>query len=319
MIIRGWRMLVASSLALAVLLAYSVPLRAFPVRKSAGKLRAGTTIVQTEDDDDDRLSGGALAVLLLAIGGAVAGVLYISHPPPGVKHCSSIDVKKPDGNTIRVTNDKSSDTGKPSSNDWTSTIDQNSRIIKLLRDKTSSAGRRMHSEWAGKIDGKFYSVTGDPLLDELSLTMDGRTLAFNARKAGQVVESGNVALSADAKSFTMTTNGVTHVFSAFGNAKITNMGRAPKQAEGIGRLDLRVVDENCNPIKDVRAHLESTLADGYFCESWNTTDERGVAPLPPLHMGKLTLTLTAKGFETQKLPVNAADLDQPVRVVLHKK
>jgi hypothetical protein len=28
------------------------------------------------DDDDDGLSGGALAVLLLAIGGAVAGVLY---------------------------------------------------------------------------------------------------------------------------------------------------------------------------------------------------------------------------------------------------
>jgi len=36
---------------------------------------AGIPTPQTDDDDDD-LSGGALAVLLLAIGGAVAGVLY---------------------------------------------------------------------------------------------------------------------------------------------------------------------------------------------------------------------------------------------------
>ncbi len=36
---------------------------------------AGVPNPQTDDDDDD-MSGGALAVLLLAVGGAVAGVLY---------------------------------------------------------------------------------------------------------------------------------------------------------------------------------------------------------------------------------------------------
>ena len=36
---------------------------------------AGTPNPQTDDDDDD-MSGGALAVLLLAVGGAVAGILY---------------------------------------------------------------------------------------------------------------------------------------------------------------------------------------------------------------------------------------------------
>ena len=36
---------------------------------------AGVPTPQTDDDDDD-MSGGALAVLLLAVGGAVAGVLY---------------------------------------------------------------------------------------------------------------------------------------------------------------------------------------------------------------------------------------------------
>ena len=120
------------------------------------------------------------------------------------------------------------------------------------------------------------------------------------------------------------------VASAFGAASaqtggqqagsdIPNMGRAPKQTDGIGRLDLRVVDADGNPVKGVRADLQSRRSDGFLCESWNWTDARGVAVLPPLHMGKLTLKLSAKGFETQKVVVNAADLDQPVRVVLARK
>jgi len=100
---------------------------------------------------------------------------------------------------------------------------------------------------------------------------------------------------------------------------IPNMGRAPKQADGIGRLDLRVVDEDGNPVKGVRADLQSNRAGGNLCESWNWTDARGVSVLPPLHMGKLTLKLSAKGYETQKLTVDAASLDQPVRVVLRRK
>ena len=100
---------------------------------------------------------------------------------------------------------------------------------------------------------------------------------------------------------------------------VPNMGRAPQQADGVGRLDLRVVDEDGNPLKGVRADLQSHRAGGFLCESWNWTDARGVSVLPPLHMGKLSLKLSAKGYETQKLEVNASDLDQPVRVVLHKK
>ena len=116
------------------------------------------------------------------------------------------------------------------------------------------------------------------------------------------------------------------VVSAFGAAsaqsndsEIPNMGRAPKQADGVGRLDLRVVDEDGNPVKGVRADLQSERSGGFLCESWNWTDARGVSVLPPLHMGKLTLKLTAKGFETQKITVDASSLDQPVRIVLHKK
>ena len=100
---------------------------------------------------------------------------------------------------------------------------------------------------------------------------------------------------------------------------VPNMGHAPKQADGIGRLDLRVVDENGNPVKGVRADLQSHRTGGFLCESWNWTDARGVAVLPPLHMGQLTLKLSAKGYETQKIEIDAASLDQPVRVVLHSK
>ncbi len=115
------------------------------------------------------------------------------------------------------------------------------------------------------------------------------------------------------------------VVSAFGaasaqnNNEIPNMGRAPKQADGIGRLDLRVVDEDGNPVKGVRADLQSERTGGFLCESWNWMDARGVSVLPPLHMGKLTLKLTAKGYETQKITVDAASLDQPLRIVLHSK
>ena len=115
------------------------------------------------------------------------------------------------------------------------------------------------------------------------------------------------------------------VVSAFGaasaqtNNEIPNMGRAPKQADGVGRLDLRIVDQDGNPVEGVRADLQSKRTGGFLCESWNWTDARGVSVLPPLHMGKLSLKLSAKGYETQKLEVNAADLDQPIRIVLQKK
>ena len=99
---------------------------------------------------------------------------------------------------------------------------------------------------------------------------------------------------------------------------IPNMGRAPSEPNGIGRLDARVVDEAGNPVRGVRLKLESTRSDGFFCESWNTTDDRGVAVLPPIHMGRLRLVVKAKGYDDQKLDVNAANLGEPLRITLVK-
>ena len=102
-------------------------------------------------------------------------------------------------------------------------------------------------------------------------------------------------------------------------SEIPNMGRAPKQPDGIGRLDLRIVDEQGNPVEGVRADLQSKRLNGFQCESWNWTNAQGVAVLPPLRMGRLQLTLKAKGYETLKLDVDANALDQPLRVTMVRK
>ncbi|HEX8922241.1 MAG TPA: carboxypeptidase-like regulatory domain-containing protein [Pyrinomonadaceae bacterium] len=98
-----------------------------------------------------------------------------------------------------------------------------------------------------------------------------------------------------------------------------NMGRAPSQPNGVGRLDLRVVDEDGNPVKGAFAKLESERSDGYFCETWNSTNNKGIAVLPPIHMGELTLVIKAKGFQTLKINVPTNSLSEPVRITLHKK
>ena len=98
-----------------------------------------------------------------------------------------------------------------------------------------------------------------------------------------------------------------------------NMGAAPKEANGVGRLDLRVVDQDGHPVENAFAKLESTRTDGYFCESWNKTNERGVAVLPPIHMGTLKLKVKAKGFKTMEIEVPANSLNEPVRITMVKK
>ncbi len=99
---------------------------------------------------------------------------------------------------------------------------------------------------------------------------------------------------------------------------IPNMGKAPDAPNALGRLDARVFDEAGQPVSNVYIKLDSARTDGFFCESWNSTDARGVAVLPPIHMGNLKLTLKAKGYETQKLNLDPATLGEPLRFTLKK-
>ena len=96
-------------------------------------------------------------------------------------------------------------------------------------------------------------------------------------------------------------------------------GVAPTTENGIGRADVRVVDENGRPISDAFVKLESNRTDGFFCESWNNTDELGIALLPPIHMGRLKLKVKAKGYHEEVIFVDRDHLGDPVQVTLHKK
>jgi hypothetical protein len=107
--------------------------------------------------------------------------------------------------------------------------------------------------------------------------------------------------------------------SSSNQSDVPNMGKAPTEPNGIGRLDARVYDEAGNPVRGAYLKLESERSDGFFCESWNSSDERGVSVLPPLHMGNLKLIVKAKGYETQKINVSTASLNEPFRVTLVRK
>ena len=104
-----------------------------------------------------------------------------------------------------------------------------------------------------------------------------------------------------------------------GNSEPPSLGVAPKEANGIGRADVRVFDESGNPIKNAYVKLESTRSDGFFCESWGGTDDHGMIALPPIHMGSLKLKIKAKGYRSQELEVPTSQLGDPVRVTLKKK
>lgn len=96
-------------------------------------------------------------------------------------------------------------------------------------------------------------------------------------------------------------------------------GVAPKTENGIGRADVRVVDEHGNPVSDALVKLESNRSDGFFCESWDNTDAHGITVLPPIHMGTLKLIVKAKGFKKQEIEVPANSLGDPIRVTLRSK
>ncbi len=105
-----------------------------------------------------------------------------------------------------------------------------------------------------------------------------------------------------------------------------SQGVAPKAENGVGRADVRVFDEDGNPIRNAyvklestRSDVESTRSDGFFCESWGDTNDHGMIALPPIHMGSLKLKVKAKGYRPQELDVPTSELGDPVRVTLKKK
>jgi CHAT domain-containing protein/predicted negative regulator of RcsB-dependent stress response len=104
------------------------------------------------------------------------------------------------------------------------------------------------------------------------------------------------------------------------NNEPPNMGRAPKKLDGIGRMDLRVVDENGNPVKGAKGRLSTRRPNGIDCDCWEITNADGRAVLPPIHVGKvLKLEVNAPGFEPLEQIVPAEQLAAPFKVTLKAK
>lgn len=80
--------------------------------------------------------------------------------------------------------------------------------VKVTVDGTNSDGSAAHNEWTGKFDGKDYPVTGDPTSDTRAYKKaSAHTLDMTIKKGGKVTVTGQIVVSADGKSRTVTTNG----------------------------------------------------------------------------------------------------------------
>src|SRR4030095_3445285 len=82
--------------------------------------------------------------------------------------------------------------------------------VKIKSDGIDANGKPIHVEWSGKFDGKDYPVSGDPNSDARSYTkVNERTLATTNKKNGKVTATGQIVISPDGKSRTVSISGTT--------------------------------------------------------------------------------------------------------------
>jgi hypothetical protein len=93
--------------------------------------------------------------------------------------------------------------------------------VKVQSDGIGGDGKPVHVEWSGKFDGKDYSVAGDPNSDTRSYTkVNDRTLTTTAKKNGKVTVTGQIVVSPDGKTRTLTLNGTTPKGKKFKNVAV---------------------------------------------------------------------------------------------------
>jgi hypothetical protein len=93
--------------------------------------------------------------------------------------------------------------------------------MKVKSDGVGGDGKPVHVEWSGKFDGKDYPVTGDPNSDARSYTkVNERTLTTTNKKNGKVTVTGQIVVSADGKSRTLTLTGTTPKGKKFKNVAV---------------------------------------------------------------------------------------------------
>ena len=93
--------------------------------------------------------------------------------------------------------------------------------VKIKADGVDANGKPIHVEWSGKLDGKDFPVTGDPNSDTRSYTkVNERTLTTANKKNGKVRVTGQIVISPDGKTRTVTLNGTTPKGKKFKNVAV---------------------------------------------------------------------------------------------------
>jgi hypothetical protein len=95
-------------------------------------------------------------------------------------------------------------------------------MVKVTVDGVDKDGKAEHNEWTGKFDGKDYPVTPSTgFADARSYTkVDDHTLNMTLKKAGKVVGTGKIAVSADGKTRTVTTMASDPKMTAMNNTAV---------------------------------------------------------------------------------------------------
>jgi hypothetical protein len=82
--------------------------------------------------------------------------------------------------------------------------------MKIVVDVTPADGAAQHWEMTAHYDGKEYPVTGNPTADMISMKkIDDKTGESTMKKDGKVTATNMRKLSADGKTLTITSKGVT--------------------------------------------------------------------------------------------------------------
>ena len=93
--------------------------------------------------------------------------------------------------------------------------------VKIKADGIDGNGKPSRTEWSGKFDGKDYPVTGDPNSDARSYTkVNERTLTTTNKKNGKVTVTGQIVVSPDGKTRTITLTGTTPKGKKFKNVAV---------------------------------------------------------------------------------------------------
>jgi len=133
-----------------------------------------------------------IAALVTALSFAAAAVCCAASPQMGTWKLNEAKSKMP------------ADMGK----NTTVTYAEKGNKIEVTVDGVDKDGKPRHGVWVGKFDGKTYKSKGNLAWDSASYTMvNDRTNDITTMKDGKVLWTGQITVSKDGKSRTVTVNG----------------------------------------------------------------------------------------------------------------